>query len=89
MGHVQADLADEQAHQQRAGDRTEVEAAQPDPADQHAQRYRQEHRDLRVGAQRAEDEIDHCRSSPGSGRFAGSVNQRSLGTHFSCSGSPR
>ncbi|MCY1410147.1 hypothetical protein D9M71_255120 [compost metagenome] len=87
--HVEADLADDQPHQQRAGHRAQVKAAQVNPADQHAQGDGQENRNLGIRAQRAQHEVDHRSSSPRSGSRAGEVNQRSFGTHFSSSGSPR
>ncbi|MNH05332.1 hypothetical protein D3C79_646520 [compost metagenome] len=89
MGHIQSDLTNDQPHQQRPGNRPKMEAAELDPANQHTQADGQEYRYFRVGAQCMEDKIDHCRSPFSLGSCAGALNQRSLGTRFSCSGSPR
>ncbi|MNE63047.1 hypothetical protein D3C80_1583720 [compost metagenome] len=47
LWHLNADLPDQQPHQQGAGHRSEVKAAQLNPTDEHAQGNRQEHRDFR------------------------------------------
>ncbi|MCY1444219.1 hypothetical protein D9M71_606780 [compost metagenome] len=62
--YFQADLPDDQPHQQGAGDRTQVKTADVHPSQPYPQGNGQEHRHLGVGTQCVDNEIDHERITP-------------------------